>query len=593
MPLIIQVFNNTRAFLTREQNNILRTSFSMMVIILITKMTGFLYGALVAKQLGASRQTDLFLLANTIPETLGNLILVGLIGAALMPMLVKAKSNDGHEKFVKLLNSLLNVSLLGFIIVGSLVIIFGSHIFPIVINTILPSKVSFTPAELNQAASMMRMLMIPQIILGISAFYSSALNVMNRFLIPQLSPLLYNLGRIVGAYFVVPWVGGVEGLVWGTILGSILHLLIQIPLAYTLGLRYKLVLDTKDKYFKESVSLGGPRLIGLGGEYVAGSIDRFIAARFIAGSVTALDFAQSLVSIPLSLFGTTFAIASFPTLAKYYQTGEYGKFEELFMRVLNQIAFFAIPVSIVLLVLRVSLVRLFFGIFGGEFSFEDTYLTAWGVAFFSVGLVFESLRSLFYRIFYAVGDTRRPMAVAIFRMVAGIVTGLAFTNYFSHFDAFNFGQFSLNYTYLFSAQTGKAAIGGLALSASVVSILEFIILMFLLHKSDITVNLVELVYKLLKKTLAGTFMGVFMFAVFKVWGNSDLQTRTIFLVFFVASTSMVGTLIYICLSALMKVEEVDLIRRFFERVHWKKLMNIKSLTNIKASALETNIDDNV
>lgn len=542
-----------------------------MVIITLTKLSGFLYSAIVASRLGADRPLDMFLLANTIPEIIGNLILIGVISAVFIPVLIKAQTNHGEKRFLKLFNTLLNTCLIFFILSSVFLAFTAEWTFPYILNNLIKPNEIYTDTDLSEIVRMLRLLFIPQIILGISTFYSSALNVHHRFLVPQLAPFFYNFGRIIGAYFLVPLVGGVEGLVWGTILGALLHLVIQFPLVRNIGVKHKAEIDLSDEYAIEAFKFGLPRMIGLGAEYIANGIDKFIAARFVIGSVSAMDYAVRLVSLPLSLIGLTFSTASFPTLSRLFQEGKVNEFRELFIQLLNQVFFLAVPMTVALLVLRVSLVRLMFGIFGGEFDFEDTYLTAWVVAFFAIGLALESLRSLIYRAFYAANDTIRPLYSAIFTVVLGVITGILFTNYFSHFEEFSFDTFFSGIKYFFESSNGKAAVGGLALSSSLVYTLEFFILMFMFNKYVCHLDFKTLKRKFLKKIVAGFIMGLVMYSYFKLWGDSIFQEKTFILLVLVGSTLTIGLVAYMWTAYVLSIQEFSLFLVFAKKILPKQI----------------------
>lgn len=566
------LFSKSKNLLTGEQSNILKTSFLLMAVILVTKLSGMLFNAVVAHKLGADRPLDLFLLANTIPEMSGNLLLVGIVSAVLIPVLIKDLNENGFDSFIKLFNSLLNGGLILFIIISAVIILTADSFFPFLLNTVIKPNQVFTPEELKSAIWMMRMLLFPQLILGISTFYSSGLNIFNRFMLPQLAPFFYNVGRIIGAIILVPYLG-VEGLVWGTLFGSVLHLAIQLPLALKLGLKNIFVLDISNPNFITALKVGLPRIIGLGAEYMATAIDKFIAGRFVVGSVVAYTYAVSLITIPLSLFGLTFSVAAFPTLSKYYHSGEHTKFAELIIQLINNIIFLAVPATVVILVLRVSLVRLFFGIFGGEFDFQDTYLTAWVVSFFGAGLIFESMRSLMYRVFYAANDTIRPTYTAIMTVVLGMITGILFTNYFSHFDQFEFSALRWDPSYFFNSENGKAAIGGLALSSSIVFTLEFFILLYLVNKRIVKLNFAKLKIDLFNKIIAGIVMSLMMFSFFKLWGNSEYQTKTLYLVVLVSITILVGLIGYFWTCYVFKIPEFESVKKILKKLNAHKILD--------------------
>ena len=169
---ILLFFKKSKELLTGEQSNILKTSFLLMAVILVTKLSGMLFNAVVAHKLGADRPLDLFLLANTIPEMFGNLLLVGIVSAVLIPVLIKDLNDNGFDSFLKLFNSLLNGGLLIFIVISLVIIITADSFLPFLLNTVIKPNQIFSPQELESAIWMMRMLLLPQLILGVSTFYS-------------------------------------------------------------------------------------------------------------------------------------------------------------------------------------------------------------------------------------------------------------------------------------------------------------------------------------------------------------------------------------------------------------------------------------
>lgn len=565
MPVLDKIYTKTKDLFLKEQTNILKTSFSLMIVIVITKIAGFLSSAILNNRLGASRESDLFFLANTIPEMLGNLLLVGLASAVFVPVFVKARNSVNTQKFNDVFNSLLNVSLLVFIVIGILISIFGDYLFPLFLNSFVHSQYEYSAIDLSRAANMMRMLMIPQIFLGIGAYYTGGLNAHNRFIIPQLSPFFFNIGRIVGAYMLVP-IYGVEGLVYGTIGGSILYLLIQIPLGLKVGIRHKLMIGIWDKDVVDSIKVGVPRMLGLAGEQIGLAANRLIASRFVAGSVTAYNLGVQMIGIPLSLFGATFSVASYPALAKAHQSNNHEEFVRLFLSTIHQILFLAIPTTFIILVLRVPLVRLLYGTFGGEFVWEDTLLTAWVVLFFTIGLSFESLRTILYRAFYAVGDTLRPLVILMITMVVGIGLSVVLANYFSNFSQFDISSFVWNPSFFFNYSQGIAAVGGSALGSSIAYSIEFFILIFFFNKYIYKLNLKDLFANIGKKLFAGLLMMLVMIPIYRLWGDGTYQEKTVALIFLSSITGILGIMSYLIFSYLLRIKEVAIFTSLVRKI---------------------------
>ncbi|HEX9805046.1 MAG TPA: murein biosynthesis integral membrane protein MurJ, partial [Candidatus Dojkabacteria bacterium] len=542
--------------LFREQTRIITAAASLMVLSIATKFVGMLFTALFAKEFGATRESDIFNAANVIPETITTIVLIGAVSGSVIPVLIKVKINESKEIFNKFFSSLLTVGFLTFFVISILIIIFSHSIVSAGLDTgIIDPRTPFSSDDIERIGNMMRILMIPQALLGVSAFVSSALNTYERFIIPSLAPFFYNIGRIFGVVFFVTLMGGtIWGVVWGTVIGALIHLAVQIPLFLHLKLSFKPQIDFRMKYFRDVMRLATPRILSLAGEQISSMISGVIALSLYIGSITAFKYGLSLIAIPLSLFGATFAVAAFPSLSKFYEKQDHDNYSKLFRKVVNQIFFLTIPATAVILVLRIPLTRLLFGILGGEFDWEDTRQVAWVVFFLSLGLPFETLRSFMYRAFYSVHDSFRPLISSILVMIIGIVSAIALTNYFSHYsgfelsdiatdikfveydpkDSFPFAEnISISSDFLSKFKTrgeGTDAVGGLGLASAVVFGVEFFFLSILFYRKKILSNSNRIIKDVLKKFFAGFLVMSITYVMFKFWDNVLVTTKTLNLI---------------------------------------------------------------
>ncbi|MFQ5493325.1 MAG: murein biosynthesis integral membrane protein MurJ [Candidatus Dojkabacteria bacterium] len=552
--------------LTKEQNEIISAVSMLMVLALVTKVTGMIFLTLVAREFGASSETDSFYLASVIPETITNIILLGAISGSIIPIFVKVREDFGEKKFVKSFSSTMNTAMLSFVIMSVVAAIFSRQLVPFAMQ-LVNSDVITDPAEINNIVWMMRIMLIPQIILGLSAFISTSLNIYHRFIIPQLAPLFFNVGKIVGILVIVPLLGGsIWGLVLGTLLGSTLHLVVQLPLLRHLNINFKLLyFDLKDKYFKEVVKLGFPRIVSLGVEQIAIIVDSILAFGLTTGSLTAYQLGVRLIAIPLNLFGTTYSIASFPTLSKQFANGKKVEFQLMVNKVLNQMFFLAIPVTVVLFVLRIPIVRLVYGILGGNFTWTDTLQVAWVVMFFSFGLVFETMRSVMFRVYYSMHNSMLPLISSVFVVVFGIITGILFTNYFSHFSSFSLHDLTYSPEFFLTKGNGDAGVGGLALSSSLVFSLEFFFLLAVLYKKQVIGKFSTFIDQVGRKFLAGLVMLIISYAMLKLWDEVLNTARTLPLIILTSTTIASSIMLYIWTSFILKVPEVELFISFLVR----------------------------
>jgi len=549
--------------LVKEQNEILGAASMLMALLFISKVTGLVFLTLMSKQFGASQETDLFYLASAIPETITNIILLGAISGSVIPIFVKVRQEKGEQHFISSFSSMINVGMLFFVILAVIAAIFSRQLIPFAIQ-LVQRNIPLTGAEIDMTVWMMRLLLIPQIILGLSAFISTWLNIYHRFIIPSLAPVFYNIGKILGILIFVPLMGGS---IWGIILG-------KIPLVIYLRLSFKFKIAFKDENFRQVLKLGLPRTLSLGAEQVANIVDTLIAfslSTVTSAALTAFQLAMRLMSFPLNLFGSSFAIASFPSLAKLHIQGKRVEFSTLLLRIFNQIIFLALPVTVFFLILRVPVVRLVYGIFGGEFSWHDTLQVAWVLLFFSLGIPLESLRSAIFRAYFAIHNSVVPLISSVFVVVLGIVTGILFSNYFSHFNTFTVQDMHFNVNYFFSRGSGEAGIGGLALSSSLVFILEFLFLLYILYRKKFIYELKPFFKQIAKKFLAALVMVVVCYAMTKLWEEILDTAKTLQLIVLTLSTFGASVMVYVWTSFILDIEEVQVFVELLVRIGRKIL----------------------
>ncbi|MCA9383109.1 hypothetical protein KC909_01970 [Candidatus Dojkabacteria bacterium] len=564
--MVKRTFASIKNLLLKEQNEIISAAAMLMVLSLFTKTTGMVFLSLFAREFGATAETDIFYMASVIPETITNIILMGAISGSIIPIFISLKEDKGEKDFIESFSSTFNLSMLFFIFLSLVAGIFAKQLIPIAVD-MTQRQEPLTAEQVDQIVSIMRVLLFPQVILAVSAFISTTLNIYHRFIIPQLAPLFYNIGRIIGVVVLVPLLdGSIWGLIWGIILGAVLHLVVQLPLMNHLRIKFMYgYIDLKDKYFKQVLQLGFPRVLSLSAEQAAVITDSLIAFGLTIGALSTYQLGVRLISFPLGLLGTSYAIAAFPSLSKLYAKGAKEEFSQLVVKIINQVLFLAIPLAVIMLVLRVPIVRLVYGLLDGNFDWNDTLQVAWVVMFFSIGLAFETLRSAMFRVYYSIHNSWVPMVSSIFVVVLGVVTGILFTNYLSHFDSFSLRELSWNLSYFTSKGEGSAGVGGLALSSSLVFTLEFFFLLFGLVQLKAITDVRDLVFRISKKLLAGFTMLVVSYAMAKLWEQILNTEMTLQLIILTISTVISTFMFYIWTSFVMNVEEVEVFVGFIAR----------------------------
>lgn len=577
MGIIKITFKKINGILSKEQTEILETAILSMIPVVLTKILGFLFGLVAATKFGNFNQDwQNFLLANAIPDFLTNVIIAGTIGSIVIPSLVSSKKNDDNTTFLRLFSTILNVCMIVLSIISILLIIFGDFLIPFLLNILAPNSLSNIDS-IQGVIDKTKILLVPQLILGISTFISSGLNVYNRFLVPHFAPLFFNFGRLFGLVFLVSFFG-IYGVVYGIYIGAVLHLLLQIPQARSVGLKYFFVIDFSNKYLKEIFFVALPRFFTLAIENFVRLITNFLSFS-IKGGISALYFADQVASFVPSVFAFTFAMASYPKLSLTYENKDFEKFRSIVIKTLNEILFLIIPFVVTILILRVPIARLVFGSLPNTaLSIVETYSIAWNLLFFGIGLVFLSGKWFMYRAFYATKDTKTPLITSIVSGIFSLLFIVLFLNLFSHSRDFAISETKLTLENFFVRGDSLVAIGGIPFGLSLGYLIEFCLLLYLFSKKRVSLQIRKNLSLFFHKIVAGILMGLTMYVIYRTWNifsyiiperaeNASFVGSTTFNLFLLTTiTVFFSFLVYYLVCLYFKVEELKILKKYLNPI---------------------------
>ena len=311
--------------------------------------------------------------------------------------------------------------------------------------------------------------------LGLSNFFGSIVQYEKRFLLYALSPLLYNLGIITGAFFGAAQFG-VWAIVWGVVLGACMHMLVVGLWTYRSGYGPKFTSQLYWPEIKNTFLLSVPRTISLSASSLVGLFFVAIAAKFPTGSIAVYTFAFNLQSIPLVIIGASYSLAAFPTLAGHYIKQELAAISECLNSGLRHIIFWSLPVTALFIILRAHIVRVILGT--GAFDWSDTKITAAALALFVLSAVFQSLQLFLTRAHYAFGKTRLPLFINLGSSTLTVLLAL-FLAKLAPGGTF----FSLVAGLLKVPGMARVAVLGLPIAFSVGALVSAALLWFFLEKS--------------------------------------------------------------------------------------------------------------
>lgn len=515
-----------------RQNSILSGATILMIAVFASRFLGLIRNRLLVQSFDTSK-TDIFFAAFGLPDLLFQILIFGSLSVAFIPVFAEELHKKGDDEAFKFASSILNLSLLIFGVVIFLAIIFVSPLNSLFVPGFQGEQKALTD-------QLTRLILIAQLILVIGTFFYGIAATYQRFIVPSLAPIFYNLGIIGGIIFLTP-IFGIQGLGLGVVIGALMHVLVQVPLIKSLGFKYKFSFDFFNSGVKEVFKLMSVRNIGLVAEQVSERVGIALASILPASSITVLTFSQQLFAVPIGLFGATIAQAALPVLSKEYAKNEIESFKITLLTTMHQILFLTLPAAAILVVLRIPVVRLVFG--ADQFTWDDTVLTGRTVALLAVGLAAQSVVLLLVRAFYAMKNTKIPVLVSLISVSANILISTAFVLGF-HLDVWALG-----------------------LGYSVSAILNSILLIYFLNKKIPGFNNTNLTIPILKMLVAASASAFALYIPMKSLDQLVFDTtRTVNLIFLTGIASLVGLGIYLILVWLLDVKElntfVQLIKKF-------------------------------
>ncbi len=539
--------------LHRETNGLHQAAFLLGVFAFASQILALLRDKLLAYTFGAGSQLDLYYAAFRIPDflfvTVGSLVSL----SVLIPFLM-AEFEKGEEHTQKFVDSIFTLFTVSICFLGVLAFVFSSflisHVFP-----------GFTASQHASVLSIMRILLLSPILLGISNLFGSLTQSKNRFFVYSMSPLVYNIGIIVGIVLLYPRFG-IVGLAYGVVLGAFLHLTIQLPTVLHLGLLPRITLKPNFAYVKKVILLSFPRTITLSASHIAIFFLLSLASLMNAGSISIFSLAFNLQSVPLSIFGVSYSMAAFPTLARLSAKGDKDTFLTHFISSGQQILFWVIPSSVLFIVLRAHIVRIVLG--AGQFDWSATRLTAAVLALFCVSLVLQSLALLFVRGLYALGSTGKPFYITVTSSAIMVLLSYWFTNLFNSVPVFRYFMESL----LKISDIPGTSVTMLALGFTVGSVIEGVWIWVLFRKVCKGFS-VPLLASLFRISSASIVMGFITFLSLRFF-SPIFGLDTFYGVFMQATISaLCGTLIGVGTLMLLKSPELYDATHSLKQKFWK------------------------
>ena len=397
-----------------------RNFITVSFFISISRILGFIRDILIANYLGVSALSDAFFAAFRLPNFFRRIFAEGAFNSAFVPLFVEKLTDNNNpikaKNFAENIFSFLFYSLFIFIIILQL-------FMPFFMKILFPGFFSDV-AKSELLINLSRITVFYLFFVALVSLFSGVLNSIGKFAIPASSPIILNLTLIASIFVfgnIVPNYS--YALAWGVFLAGIFQLSIIAFFSYKKGyLLYpnkpNINPDIK-KFFRKLI----PGLIGANVMQINLMVDSIFAS-MIAGAISYLYYADRINQLPLAMIGIAINIALLPNLTRKIKQNELLQANNVHNLAIEVGLILVIPATLALTVIALPIIETLFE--RGQFNHQQSIAVANALFFYSLGLPSYVLVKIVEPAFFARGDTKTPMKIAIICLINNIVFNYIF-----------------------------------------------------------------------------------------------------------------------------------------------------------------------
>ena len=400
-----------------------RSAFFVGAGILISRIVGLIRQRIFAHYFGSSAEGDAFSAAFRIPNFLQNVFGEGALSASFIPVYAKLLAQGDEKEATRVANAIFSILAL----VTAVIVLIGVLATPYIVTVI---AAGFEEERRVLTITLVRIFFPGAALLVLSAWCLGVLNSHHRFFISYTAPVAWNAAIIAALVYFgnrMDLAGLAAATAWGSVIGSALQFGVQLPSVLRLINEFRPAFAFANSHVRQVLRNFFPVFMSRGVVQISAFVDSFLASFLGQGAVVALTYAQSLYTLPVSLFGMSVSAAELPAMSR--ALGATAVVAETLRRRLDEglrrISFFIVPSAVAFLALGDVIAAVLYQT--GRFTRDDA-LYVWAIlAGSAVGLLASTLGRLYSSTYYALQDTRTPLLYAVFRVVTGGILGYFFS----------------------------------------------------------------------------------------------------------------------------------------------------------------------
>ncbi len=545
-----------------KHQSVARSAGIVSIAVMFSRVIGLVRETLFAKYFGAGFLYDAFIVGFRVPNLLRDLFAEGALSAAFVKVFTDYQLKNSEAEAWRLASLIFN----GLAVVLSIVCFFGVLLSPLFVKIItynyLGDPNHYYPAEKAVLATTLMQIMFPFILLvALAALAMGVLNTKGRFGIPASASTAFNIVSIIFGLGLAFWLSGggwemsndknlipsdaaqwaIIGMSLGTLLGGAAQLLIQVPSLLNTGFRFSFALSFTDPGVRRVMRLMGPAIIGTGAIQIKVLVDTIVASG-IDGGASWLSYAFRLMQFPIGVFGVAIGTAAIPTLSRLAAENNFGKFRDTLSGAVRLVFLLAIPSACGLIVLGEPIVALIYQ--RGQFDAFDTNMTAWALTAYSIGLAGYAAIKVLSPSFYALDDAKTPMYVSLASIIIHV--------------GMSFGMMQLLSTVGVTPErpNGFGHVG-VALATSIVALVNFLALAFLMRRRINGLNGRDILSSFLRIMIASAAMSAVAYVSYFLLTNYFVDKGLGIRLIEAFVPIGLGALIFVIAAKLLRIEELE------------------------------------
>jgi UDP-N-acetylglucosamine--N-acetylmuramyl-(pentapeptide) pyrophosphoryl-undecaprenol N-acetylglucosamine transferase len=388
---------------------------------LISRVLGFLREVVVASYFGASRATDIFAIAFTIPTLFRRILGEDMVEKAFLPSFRQLIASRDYRRAWVLASRILCLMTLFLLLLMGLCYLLTPGLVRLV-------GAGLEAAELHQAEVMTYYVLPFMVAIGLASFVGGLLLFLDATVSYSIAPVFLSIGAIGGIVVFEPYLG-IYSMAAAFVLGGVLQFLVQIPplvrASRRSGLGIRFSLGGRGEAVPEMSEVGGQSgwiLLQSFANKSVEVVERLLASFLVPGSVAALYFAQRLVQLPNAIVGLSVGRAGVTELNDQVQRGDWSGFRDTVVQAIRYNIASMVPLSVFVVALSIPITAVTYK--RGAFDATSVEMTSVAFSFYTLGLLGMGLWSLYTRIYPALAKNQVPLYTSLACALVNVVLDL-------------------------------------------------------------------------------------------------------------------------------------------------------------------------